>query len=143
MARGSSEWRSLAGVVHEPGGTRHPDLDTFCLFGVVLTGTAVDGATWVEDIDLVFDEAGIDMLGPEPKRVQHLNWASVRSVSVGRTWSFPDGRPGTMLDVTLGGDVLRFLVPTQQLGIGHGVRLELLAARALRRTEQRRSGPAR
>ena len=83
---------------------------------VYLSGSTGQGPAVVGGLALVADERGLSVVGPQPHSVRIMPWARVTTMSTSHTAHLPDGRGAVTLDVEIGGQALRFLVPEASLG---------------------------
>jgi hypothetical protein len=83
---------------------------------VYLTGSTGQGPAVVGGLALVADEKGLSVLGPQPTSVRTMPWGRVSTMAARQTAHLPDGRGAVTLEMEIGGQALRFLVPEAALG---------------------------
>ena len=83
---------------------------------VYLTGSTGQGPAVVGGLALVADEKGLSVLGPQPTSVRTMPWGRVSTMAARQTAHLPDGRGAVSLEIEIGGQALRFLVPEAALG---------------------------
>jgi hypothetical protein len=83
---------------------------------VYLTGSTGQGPAVVGGLALVADEKGLSVLGPQPTSVRTMPWGRVSTMAARQTAQLPDGRGAVTLEMEIGGQALRFLVPEAALG---------------------------
>jgi hypothetical protein len=70
------------------------------------------------------DDAGIEVIGPEPGRNQVIAWDDVDGVTFGVAASSPDGRVATPIDVHAAGRTIRLLIAGDRVQTAQLVALE-------------------
>jgi hypothetical protein len=83
---------------------------------VYLAGSTGQGPAVVGGLALVADERGLCVVGPQPTSIRIMPWGRVTTMSASHAANLPDGRDAVTLDVEIGGQALRFLVPEASLG---------------------------
>ena len=94
------------------------------LDGVFLTGDTPQGATVVPGLSLVADSRGFSVIGPQPGVERTLAWSQLEHFSFRHPGTLPDGRPATILEATVDGQALRFLLAVEQVSPGQAAGIE-------------------
>ena len=81
------------------------------LGGVALAGDAERGTKTTEGLSLLFTTAGITVQGPQPQIERLLVWSGLDTASCREKISLPDGRNAAVMELTSGGQSIRFLLP--------------------------------
>ena len=92
--------------------------------GVSLAGDAERGTKTTEGISLLFTTAGITVQGPQPQIERLLVWGALDSATCHELIQLPDGRDAAILELTSGGQSIRFLLPTDQVSPGQAAYLD-------------------
>ena len=90
------------------------------LGGVALAGDAERGTKTTEGLSLLFTTAGITVQGPQPQIERLLVWSGLDSASCNEKVVLPDGRNAAVMELTSGGQSIRFLFPTETVTPGPG-----------------------
>jgi hypothetical protein len=88
------------------------------LGGVALAGDAERGTKTTEGLSLLFTTAGITVQGPQPQIERLLVWSGLDSATCREKIELPDGRNAAVLELTSGGQAIRFLLPTENVSPG-------------------------
>jgi len=92
--------------------------------GVALAGDADRGTKTTEGISLLFTVAGITVQGPQPQIERLLVWSALDSATCHEEIQLPDGRSAAILELTSGGQSIRFLLPTDTVSPGQAAYLD-------------------
>ena len=95
-------------VPSPPGGGVHLD-------DVHLSGDTPQGPTVVPGLSLVADSRGFTVVGPQPGVERTLTWPQIDQCTFRDPAVLPDGRPATVLEVTVDGRSLRFLLAVERI----------------------------
>ena len=79
--------------------------------GVALAGDAERGTKTTEGISLLFTTAGVTVQGPQPQIERLLVWSALDSATCREKVQLPDGREAAIMELTSGGQSIRFLLP--------------------------------
>ena len=82
------------------------------LGGVALAGDTERGTRTTEGLSLLFTTAGITVQGPQPQIERLLVWSGLDSATCNEKIVLPDGRDAAVMELTSGGQSIRFLLPT-------------------------------
>ena len=88
------------------------------LGGVALAGDAERGTKTTEGLSLLFTTAGITVQGPQPQIERLLVWSGLDSATCREKTELPDGRNAAVMELTSGGQAIRFLLPTENVSPG-------------------------
>src|ERR1700692_4960998 len=94
------------------------------LGGVALAGDADRGTKTTEGLSLLFTTAGITVQGPQPQIERLLVWSGLDSVPCHEKVLLPDGRSAAVMELTSGGQSIRFLFPTETVTPGQAAYLD-------------------
>ncbi len=94
------------------------------LGGVALAGDAERGTKTTEGLSLLFTTAGITVQGPQPQIERLLVWSGLDSASCREKVVLPDGRNAAVMELTSGGQSIRFLFPTESVTPGQAAYLD-------------------
>ena len=94
------------------------------LGGVALAGDAERGTKTTEGLSLLFTTAGITVQGPQPQIERLLVWSGLDSASCHEKVVLPDGRNAAVMELTSGGQSIRFLFPTETVTPGQAAYLD-------------------
>jgi hypothetical protein len=94
------------------------------LGGVALAGDADRGTKTTEGLSLLFTTAGITVQGPQPQIERLLVWSGLDSATCREKTALPDGRSAAVMELTSGGQSIRFLLPTETVTPGQAAYLD-------------------
>lgn len=94
------------------------------LGGVALAGDAERGTKTTEGLSLLFTAAGITVQGPQPQIERLLVWSGLDSATCREKVTLPDGRSAAVMELTSGGQSIRFLFPTETVTPGQAAYLD-------------------
>ena len=94
------------------------------LGGVALAGDAERGTKTTEGLSLLFTTAGITVQGPQPQIERLLVWSGLDSASCREKIALPDGRNAAVMELTSGGQSIRFLLPMDAVTPGQAAYLD-------------------
>ena len=94
------------------------------LGGVALAGDADRGTKTTEGLSLLFTTAGITVQGPQPQIERLLVWSGLDSASCREKVDLPDGRNAAVMELTSGGQSIRFLLPMDAVTPGQAAYLD-------------------
>ena len=94
------------------------------LGGVALAGDADRGTKTTEGLSLLFTTAGITVQGPQPQIERLLVWSGLDSASCREKIDLPDGRNAAVMELTSGGQSIRFLLPMDAVTPGQAAYLD-------------------
>ncbi len=94
------------------------------LGGVALAGDAERGTKTTEGLSLLFTTAGITVQGPQPQIERLLVWSGLDSATCREQVVLPDGRNAAVMELTSGGQSIRFLFPTESVTPGQAAYLD-------------------
>ncbi len=94
------------------------------LGGVALAGDTERGTKTTEGLSLLFTSAGITVQGPQPQIERLLVWSGLDSASCREKIVLPDGRNAAVMELTSGGQSIRFLFPTETVTPGQAAYLD-------------------
>ncbi len=94
------------------------------LGGVALAGDAERGTKTTEGLSLLFTAAGITVQGPQPQIERLLVWSGLDSATCREKVTLPDGRSAAVMELTSGGQSIRFLFPTESVTPGQAAYLD-------------------
>ena len=94
------------------------------LAGVALAGDTDRGTRTTEGLSLLFTTAGITVQGPQPQIERLLVWSGLDSASCHEKMALPDGRNAAVMELTSGGQSIRFLLPTDTVSPGQAAYLD-------------------
>ncbi len=112
------------------------------LGGVALAGDAERGTKTTEGLSLLFTTAGITVQGPQPQIERLLVWSGLDSASCREKVVLPDGRNAAVMELTSGGQSIRFLFPTESVTPGQAAYLDQALPHWLARYKGAPSAPA-
>ena len=92
--------------------------------GVALAGDADRGTKTTEGISLLFTTAGITVQGPQPQIERLLVWSALDSATCHEVMQLADGRQAAIMELTSGGQSIRFLLPTDAVSPGQAAYLD-------------------
>lgn len=113
------------------------------LGGVALAGDVERGTRTTEGLSLLFTTAGITVQGPQPQIERLLVWSGLDSASCGEKIVLPDGRDAAVMELTSGGQSIRFLLPTDAVTPGQAAYLDQALPSWLHRYKGSASGDPR
>ena len=88
------------------------------LGGVALAGDTERGTRTTDGLSLLFTTSGITVQGPQPQIERLLVWSGLDSASCHEKIDLPDGRAAAIMELTSGGQSIRFLLPTPAVSPG-------------------------
>ena len=91
--------------------------------GVALAGDADRGTKTTEGISLLFTSAGITVQGPQPQIERLLVWTALDSATCREVVQLTDGRESAIMELSSGGQSIRFLLPTDTVSPGQAAYL--------------------
>ncbi len=94
------------------------------LGGVALAGDTDRGTKTTEGLSLLFTAAGITVQGPQPQIERLLVWSGLDSASCHEKIDLNDGRSAAVMELTSGGQSIRFLLPTETVSPGQAAYLD-------------------
>ena len=94
------------------------------LGGVALAGDTERGTKTTEGLSLLFTTAGITVQGPQPQIERLLVWSGLDSATCREKVVLPDGRNAAVMELTSGGQSIRFLFPTETVTPGQAAYLD-------------------
>ncbi len=94
------------------------------LGGVALAGDTERGTRTTEGLSLLFTTAGITVQGPQPQIERLLVWSGLDSATCHEKIVLPDGRGAAVMELTSGGQSIRFLLPTDTVSPGQSAYLD-------------------
>ncbi len=94
------------------------------LGGVALAGDSARGTRTTEGLSLLFTTAGITVQGPQPQIERLLVWSGLDSASCHEKIVLPDGRNAAVMELTSGGQSIRFLLPSDTVSPGQAAYLD-------------------
>jgi hypothetical protein len=94
------------------------------LAGVALSGDPDRGTRTTEGLSLLFTTAGITVQGPQPQIERLLVWSGLDSATCGEKIELPDGRDAAVMELTSGGQSIRFLLPAENVTPGQAAYLD-------------------
>ncbi len=94
------------------------------LGGVALAGDADRGTKTTEGLSLLFTTAGITVQGPQPQIERLLVWSGLDTATCREKISLNDGRSAAVMELTSGGQSIRFLLPTETVTPGQAAYLD-------------------
>ena len=94
------------------------------LGGVALAGDTERGTKTTEGLSLLFTSAGITVQGPQPQIERLLVWSGLDSATCREKVVLPDGRNAAVMELTSGGQSIRFLFPTETVTPGQAAYLD-------------------
>ncbi len=113
------------------------------LGGVALAGDADRGTKTTEGLSLLFTTAGITVQGPQPQIERLLVWSGLDTATCREKIALSDGRSAAVMELTSGGQSIRFLLPTETVTPGQAAYLDqALPAWLARYKGTTGSGPA-
>ncbi|HEY5108708.1 MAG TPA: hypothetical protein VII96_03765, partial [Acidimicrobiales bacterium] len=92
--------------------------------GVALAGDAERGTKTTEGISLLFTTAGVTVQGPQPQIERLLVWSALDSATCREKLQLPDGREAAIMELTSGGQSIRFLLPSDSVSPGQAAYLD-------------------
>ncbi len=92
--------------------------------GVALAGDADRGTKTTEGISLLFTTAGITVQGPQPQIERLLVWSALDSATCHEVVQLADAREAAIMELTSGGQSIRFLLPTDTVSPGQAAYLD-------------------
>ena len=92
--------------------------------GVALAGDADRGTKTTEGISLLFTTAGVTVQGPQPQIERLLVWSALDSATCREKIQLPDGREAAIMELTSGGQSIRFLLPSDAVSPGQAAYLD-------------------
>ena len=94
------------------------------LGGVALAGDADRGTKTTEGLSLLFTTAGITVQGPQPQIERLLVWSGLDTATCREKIALNDGRSAAVMELTSGGQSIRFLLPTETVTPGQAAYLD-------------------
>jgi hypothetical protein len=94
------------------------------LGGVALAGDVERGTKTTEGLSLLFTTAGITVQGPQPQIERLLVWSGLDSASCREKTILSDGRNAAVMELTSGGQSIRFLLPMDTVTPGQAAYLD-------------------
>lgn len=88
------------------------------LGGVALAGDAERGTRTTEGLSLLFTTAGITVQGPQPQIERLLVWSGLDSATCDEKTVLSDGRSAAIMELTSGGQAIRFILPADTVSPG-------------------------
>ena len=92
--------------------------------GVALAGDPERGTKTTEGISLLFTTAGVTVQGPQPQIERLLVWSALDSATCREKIQLPDGREAAIMELTSGGQSIRFLLPSDTVSPGQAAYLD-------------------
>ncbi|MGA2836432.1 MAG: hypothetical protein ABSF84_07540 [Acidimicrobiales bacterium] len=92
--------------------------------GVALAGDADRGTKTTEGISLLFTTAGVTVQGPQPQIERLLVWTALDTATCHEVVQLTDGREAAILELTSGGQSIRFLLPNNAVSPGQAAYLD-------------------
>ena len=92
--------------------------------GVALAGDPERGTKTTEGISLLFTSAGVTVQGPQPQIERLLVWSALDSATCREKIQLTDGREAAILELTSGGQSIRFLLPNSTVSPGQAAYLD-------------------
>src|SRR5665213_257957 len=92
--------------------------------GVALAGDPERGTKTTEGISLLFTSAGVTVQGPQPQIERLLVWSALDSATCREKIQLSDGREAAILELTSGGQSIRFLLPSDTVSPGQAAYLD-------------------
>jgi len=92
--------------------------------GVALAGDAERGTKTTEGISLLFTASGVTVQGPQPQIERLLVWSALDSATCREKLHLADGRQAAILELTSGGQSIRFLLPNDTVSPGQAAYLD-------------------
>jgi len=92
--------------------------------GVALAGDPERGTKTTEGISLLFTTAGVTVQGPQPQIERLLVWSALDSATCREKVQLPDGREAAIMELTSGGQSIRFLLPSDAVSPGQAAYLD-------------------
>ena len=86
--------------------------------------TPTRGTKTTEGLSLLFTTAGITVQGPQPQIERLLVWSVLDSATCQEKLVLPDGRHAAIMELTSGGQSIRFLLPTDTVSPGQAAYLD-------------------
>ena len=111
------------------------------LGGVALAGDPQRGTKTTEGLSLLFTTAGITVQGPQPQIERLLVWSGLDSAACSEKTVLPDGRKAGVMELTSGGQTIRFLLPTETVTPGQAAYLDQALPAWLKRYKETGSSP--
>jgi hypothetical protein len=94
------------------------------LGGVALAGDVDRGTKTTEGLSLLFTTAGITVQGPQPQIERLLVWSGLDTATCREKIALSDGRSAAVMELTSGGQSIRFLLPTESVTPGQAAYLD-------------------
>src|SRR5580704_8585378 len=94
------------------------------LGGVALAGDPDRGTKTTEGLSLLFTTAGITVQGPQPQIERLLVWSGLDTATCREKIVLPDGRAAAVMELTSGGQSIRFLLPAETVTAGQAAYLD-------------------
>ncbi len=94
------------------------------LGGVSLAGDADRGTRTTDGLSLLFTTAGITVQGPQPQIERLLVWSGLDTATCGEKIVMPDGGVAAVMELTSGGQSIRFLLPVETVTPGQAAYLD-------------------
>ena len=94
------------------------------LGGVALAGDPERGTKTTDGLSLLFTTAGITVQGPQPQIERLLVWSGLDTASCREKILLPDGRNAAVMELTSGGQSIRFLLPLDAVTPGQAAYLD-------------------
>ncbi|MHB8431708.1 MAG: hypothetical protein ACYDDZ_14490, partial [Acidimicrobiales bacterium] len=94
------------------------------LGGVALAGDAEKGTKTTEGLSLLFTSAGITVQGPQPQIERLLIWSGLDTATCSEKTLLADGRSAAVMELTSGGQSIRFFLPTENVTPGQAAYLD-------------------
>src|SRR5580704_5564355 len=94
------------------------------LGGVALAGDPDRGTKTTEGLSLLFTTAGITVQGPQPQIERLLVWSGLDTATCREKIVLPDGRAAAVMELTSGGQSIRFLLPADAVTPGQAAYLD-------------------
>ena len=92
--------------------------------GVALAGDPERGTKTTEGISLLFTTAGVTVQGPQPQIERLLVWSALDSATCREKVQLSDGREAAIMELTSGGQSIRFLLPSDTVSPGQAAYLD-------------------
>ena len=92
--------------------------------GVALAGDPERGTKTTEGISLLFTADGVTVQGPQPQIERLLVWSALDSATCREKVQLPDGREAAIMELTSGGQSIRFLLPSDTVSPGQAAYLD-------------------
>ncbi len=133
IRRGTTDWKGAARPTSTAWATKERWMtvgitelppEGMQLPGVALAGDPERGTKTTEGISLLFTTAGVTVQGPQPQIERLLVWSALDSATCREKMQLPDGREAAIMELTSGGQSIRFLLPNDNVSPGQAAYLD-------------------